>query len=259
MEIWPTPDHLTLNVDHTRSTSWSLPSGHLPVHSTVHGFSFFCTCTLYAELFLWTTSTVIWWVAVMEVGVPQLWWKAGVADHGRLEYRWKAHGKSVQFFPSLFLKRERDCQCKPYVGGFCTAPVHKGCLRRSLAYESCIAVYSECIPDQDQHGYVLLECTVRHHCNGTQLASPSASCVDYCMWVSGKEDVYTGVYVHLWQWQWWANDRWHKCISVFISASCGDHYTTPSPTQTCCRSCLLMWTGWVELAGSASAGLCCHD
>ena len=37
---------------------------------------------------------------------------------------------------------------------------------------------SECMPDQDQHGYVLLECDIIVM---TQLTSPSASCVDYCM------------------------------------------------------------------------------
>ena len=46
---------------------------------------------------------------------------------------------------------------------------------------------SECMLDQDQHGmHVLLECTVRHHCNDTQLASASASCVDYYLWVLGR-------------------------------------------------------------------------
>ena len=50
---------------------------------------------------------------------------------------------------------------------------------------------SEYMPDQDIHGYIY---TVGVHSAASlqrhTIASPSASCVDYCMWVSGRGDVY---------------------------------------------------------------------
>ena len=63
----------------------------------------------------------------------------------------------------------------PICWGLRTAPVYKGCLEEAWPMEVVLHC-SECMSDQDHHGmHVLLECTVRHHCNDTQLASPSIS------------------------------------------------------------------------------------
>ena len=75
----------------------------------------------------------------------------------------------------------------PYVGGSVQLLCAKDAKEEAWPMEVVLHCY-ECMSDQDQHSmHVLLECTVRHHCNDTQLASPSATCVDYCM----HREVYT--------------------------------------------------------------------